>query len=227
MYNSESGQDKFVLNVLQYKKNGFFLEIGSNHPIQVNNTYILENEYNWNGIMVEYEPSFLPLYQQHRPNSIHVIQDATLVDYKTLFETNNVPLHVDYLQIDLEVGNGSTLTTLQKLDEELFDTYKFSTITFEHDIYYTNHNDTREESRKIFYKRGYVCVFSDINNGGNPYEDWYVHPELVNMDYILELQKLNKDKYCANNTNPIQIVIDSIRYQDIIYPDNSVCDVPF
>ena len=39
MYFSQACQDKFILNVLKEKKNGFFLEIGSNHPININNTY--------------------------------------------------------------------------------------------------------------------------------------------------------------------------------------------
>ena len=60
------------------------------------------------------------------------------IDYKNLFETNNVPLNIDYLQIDLEVTDGSTLTTLKKLDREIMDNYKFAIITFEHDIYHTN-----------------------------------------------------------------------------------------
>ena len=43
--NSQTGQDLFVLSVLNHKRNGTFLEIGSNHPITVNNTFLLENEY--------------------------------------------------------------------------------------------------------------------------------------------------------------------------------------
>jgi len=146
-YNAQAEQDKFVLHVLQHKQNGYFLEIGSNHPITINNTYLLEKKYNWKGIMVEYDSSFLPLYKEHRNNSIHVINDATMIDYKTLFYSNNMPLTIDYLQIDLEVNNGSTLKTLEKLNNEVFDTYKFSTVTFEHDIYHTNFNNTREKSR--------------------------------------------------------------------------------
>ena len=42
MYLGQAQQDKFVLNVLNEKKNGYFLEIGSNHPININNTYLLE-----------------------------------------------------------------------------------------------------------------------------------------------------------------------------------------
>lgn len=195
MYLGQAQQDKFVLNILNKKTNGYFLEIGSNHPIDINNTYLLETRYNWKGIMVECDSHWLPSYKQHRPNSIHVINDATEIDYKNVFETNNMPLSFDYLQIDLEVNNGSTLKTLQKLDNDIFDKYKFATVTFEHDIYRTDFANTRLESRKIFKKRGYICVFEDIQNHVYPYEDWYVHPDLVNMNYINNLIENNKNKY--------------------------------
>uniref|UniRef100_A0A6C0DYM0 Methyltransferase FkbM domain-containing protein n=1 Tax=viral metagenome TaxID=1070528 RepID=A0A6C0DYM0_9ZZZZ len=213
MFNGQAEQDKFVLNVLNNKKNGYFLEIGSNHPININNSYLLEIGYDWKGIMIEYDNNFLPLYKQFRPNSIHVINDARAVDYKKLFEQNNFPTSLDYLQIDLEAINGSTIQTLQKLDNEIFDTYKFATVTFEHDIYHTNFANTRLESRKIFKKRGYICVFEDINNRGvNPYEDWYVHPDLVNMDYVNKLIENNKSKFVNNH-----ITVKTINWQDIQY----------
>lgn len=212
MYLGQANQDKFVLNILKEKRNGCFLEIGSNHPININNTYLLETQYDWKGIMVEYESSYLPLYTQHRPNSIHLIHDATTIDYKNVFETHNMPLSFDYLQIDLEVNNGSTLETLQKLDNEIFDTYKFATVTFEHDIYNTNFNNTRLASRDIFKKRGYVCVFEDINNNGLPYEDWYVCPELVDMNYVNQLIENNKQNYVSN-----AITGKTINWQNIQY----------
>ena len=59
--------------------------------------------------MIEYEPKFLSLYKQHRPNSIHIINDATQINYKSLFEDNNMPKILDYLQIDLEADNGSNI----------------------------------------------------------------------------------------------------------------------
>jgi hypothetical protein len=37
----------------------------------------MEQNYEWKGIMVEYDSSFLPLYKIHRKNSIHIINDAT------------------------------------------------------------------------------------------------------------------------------------------------------
>lgn len=213
-YFGQAEQDKFVLNVLKYKKNGFFLEIGSNHPININNTYLLENNYDWKGIMIEYDNNFLPLYKIHRQNSIYVINDATKIDYKTVLERNNFPLNIDYLQIDLEANNGSTINTLKKLDDTIFDTYKFATITFEHDIYHTNYGNTRLVSRDILKKRGYICVFEDVHNiePKYVYEDWYVHPDLVDIDYINHLIEINKKNYVIN-----AITKKSINWQDIQY----------
>jgi hypothetical protein len=185
---------------MKQKQNGFFVEIGSNHPIDINNSYLLEKTYNWKGIMIEYESEYLPSYKQHRPNSIHVIQDATTIDYKNLFEANDVPVQMDYLQIDLEVDNGSTIQTLETLNNEVLDTYTFATVTFEHDIYRGDFYNTRMRSRQILEERGYVCVFKDIHNKEPRYvyEDWYVHPSLVDMDYVNALMSKNAVHYESN-----------------------------
>ena len=214
MYNGQAQQDKFVIHALQGKRDGYFLEIGSNDPIHINNTYLLESNYNWKGIMVEYEPRFLPLYKEHRPNSIHIINDASQIVYKDVLETMNAPHAMDYLQIDLEEENGSTLRTLQNLDRNIFDTYTFATVTFEHDIYHSNKHNTREISREIFARRGYTPVFQDINNGIEfPYEDWYVHPTLVNTAYIQALKSLNQKHYRQH-----PVTGSTINWRDIEYP---------
>lgn len=222
MFNGQIQQDKFVLNVLKNKKNGFFVEIGSYDPILINNSYILEKNYKWNGIMIEYSNEWLNDYKRIRPNSIHVINDAREIDYKNLFETNNVPLNIDYLQIDLEVTDGSTLTTLKKLDKEIMDKYKFAIITFEHDIYHTNYLNTRLVSRQIFENRGYLRVFSDVNNEGYyPFEDWYVHPDLVDNELVNNLIKKNENKYKSKfitmKSFQESVVHKSINWQDIEY----------
>lgn len=196
-FNGQARQDEFVVNMTNHKKNGFFLEIGSMDPVKINNSYILEKEYGWTGIMVEYDKKWLSHYKEKRPNSIHVMEDATKIDYKTLFEENNVPLNSDYLQIDLEVNDGGTLRTLNKLKKDVLGKYKFATITFEHDIYHTNFLNTRFESRKIFEDLGYLRIFSDVNSVGGscPFEDWYIHPELVDLEYVFYLLEKNVNNY--------------------------------
>lgn len=183
-YNGQILQDKFVTSILKNKKNGYFLEIGSNHPKLINNTFILETELNWTGIMIDYNIDWSSQYETIRPNSIYVINDATQIDYNKLLIENKSPKNIDYLQIDLEVSNRSTLTTLELLDNTILSEYKFATITFEHDIYDGDRFNTRLASREIFSKRGYLLVFPDVKNNSNPFEDWYVHPDLVDMEYV-------------------------------------------
>jgi len=191
---SQAGQDLFVKTALAGKRDGYFVEIGSNHYSFNNNSYYFEKNLNWKGIMVEYDNRFLSGYKINRPNSIHIINDATKVNYLQILNDNKFPKNMDYLQIDLDVDNRSTLTTLEMFDKTVFDEYKFATITFETDIYTGNFFDTREKSREIFKKRGYKLVYPDIDvkwlsRGkwvGGPFEDWWIHPDLVDESKLPE-----------------------------------------
>lgn len=217
VYHGQALQDKFVLNVLKKKRSGTFLELGANHPIDINNTYTLEKEFGWKGIMIEYDEKYLKDYKEHREGSVHLIADATKVDYKKLLEENDMPKTIDYLQIDLDAGNGSTMEALEMMDRDILDDYKFATITFEHDYYCAgDYKSTREKSRAIFEKRGYIRVFDDIHDREPEvvYEDWYVHPDLVDMDYVNKLSLNNSLKYIDNNLTGKSIDWRSICYED-------------
>jgi len=189
---SQALQDLFVIHIMKNKEGGTFVEIGSNHPIIGNNSCMLEKEYNWRGLMIEYDPSYEQLYKDLRPNSIYRIGDARFIDFRGILDTNAFPSNIDYLQIDLDADNKSTLDTLVLLDNTCFDKYKFATVTFEHDIYRGDYFNTRELSREIFKKRGYELVFPDVTlffeGRYCPFEDWYVHPDLVDMDYVNKIQ---------------------------------------
>lgn len=50
---SQLNQDIFVLQSLDFKKNGFFIEIGAADGVNLSNTYLLEKQFNWNGILCE------------------------------------------------------------------------------------------------------------------------------------------------------------------------------
>ena len=50
---SQFKQDLHVLESYNYKKNGYFIEIGASDGIRLSNTYLLETKYNWKGICVE------------------------------------------------------------------------------------------------------------------------------------------------------------------------------
>jgi len=189
--NGQAYQDLFAYKLTK-KNNCTFLEIGSNEPVYCNNTFLLENDFNWKGIMVEYNSMFYESYKTVRPNSIHIISDARAVKYREILDTNNFPVNMDYLQIDLDVNNKSTLDVLLLLNDTVFDKYKFATITFEHDIYTGNFFNTREISRQLFADRGYVLLFPDVSvffeGRYCEFEDWYVHPHLVDSKIIDKLR---------------------------------------
>lgn len=50
---SQIFQDLLVLYLLRQKKNGQFIEIGVGNGTDLSNTYLLEKNYNWNGILCE------------------------------------------------------------------------------------------------------------------------------------------------------------------------------
>ena len=50
---SQFNQDLLVLKLCDFKKNGYFVDVGANDGISGNNSYLLEKEYDWKGICIE------------------------------------------------------------------------------------------------------------------------------------------------------------------------------
>jgi hypothetical protein len=156
---------------------------------------LLETEYDWRGILVEYDSSYFKGYDEYRKKSHAILSDALEVDYFDKLQKLNFPTTIDYLQIDLEPSIGTTIKTLELLEETVFDTYTFATVTFEHDIYAGDYFNTRLRSREIFQKRGYILVCPDICHEGNPYEDWWIHPSCVSESKIKSIQVSESQDY--------------------------------
>lgn len=53
---SQLGQDEWVIKKLKGKKNGFFVDIAAYDGVELSNTYLLESQYDWNGICLECNP---------------------------------------------------------------------------------------------------------------------------------------------------------------------------
>lgn len=179
---SQAAQDIFVLIALNGKKNGKFLDIGASEPQIINNTYLLETNFNWRGILIEIDKKLASKCKKYRKSPV-ICEDATKINYEEIFKKLE---EVDYLSLDIDKGNLNVLNILP------LEKYKIKVITFEHDVY-GGDKKIQIESRKIFNKFGYERICEDVANGGKKYEDWYVHPDLVDVDYLKILRSKGQD----------------------------------
>lgn len=173
---SQCYQDMFVLSCLDGKIEGRYLEIGAGHPYISNNTMLLE-QFEWKGIGLDLKEHEIELYNNERKNLI-ANADATEIDYTELLREVDLDYPTfDYLQVDCDPPRVS-FNALKKIPH---DKYKFATLTFEHDKYTSEDGElVQVESREFLTDLGYVLVVDDISvDDMHPFEDWWVHPDLV------------------------------------------------
>jgi GR25 family glycosyltransferase involved in LPS biosynthesis len=178
--NGQALQDMFILSILNGKKNGTYLEIGAQEPIFQNNTAILEQNYDWKGVSVEIKQDLCNMFAEQRKNPI-LCKDALTIDYKKLLDENFDTTIIDYLQLDIEPSKN----TFECLLAIPFEKYKFAVITYEHDYYVDMTETYRTKSRNYLKLMGYELVVSNVSQNENtPFEDWWVHPDLVDAETI-------------------------------------------
>lgn len=226
MYISMSDKTKkveYVLNILKHKRDGFFLEIGSEnrHAARCLITDVLDKQYNWKGLVLHCD---MDLINENERKNTTFFPKYNGLNYnnKILFHENDVPLNCDYLNINT-TGYHNTPYILNKLNNEILDKYKFATIMFQTNVYNTNKTNARQLSRKILKDRGYIRVFSDImSNDKHPFDDWYVHPDLVDMDYVNKLIKNNEKNY----TNDVKLW-KTLANNETVDKGMKICDIDY
>lgn len=56
MFYSQIQQDRWVLEKLNFKRKGFFVDIGAYDGVQLSNSYTMEKDFAWSGVCVECNP---------------------------------------------------------------------------------------------------------------------------------------------------------------------------
>lgn len=183
---SQSVQDMFVLAATDGKSNGTYIEIGSAEPFKNNNTALLETKFNWRGASVDFDSTKVEQFKAERKNPVFCL-DATSIDYKNFIDNLNFgTTDIDYLQVDCDPPSVS-FDILKKMP---FDSYRFATITFEHDYYWEP--SVRDSARQFLTSKGYELIAGDIAyNDKHSYEDWWVHPQLIDSTIRDRLRSVN------------------------------------
>ena len=152
------------------------MEIGGAHPIIDSNTYLLESEFGWTGVSLEWSGDLSHLWSGNRKNPC-ICTDATLADYDAIIQQHIKSNHIDYLQLDIDPPQ-NTFKALLKIN---FFKFSFSVITYEHDLYNGGEFE-RIASRKILESFGYKLILSDVMHDDLSFEDWYINPKYINQD---------------------------------------------
>jgi FkbM family methyltransferase len=66
---SQLRQDLFILSETKYKRGGYFVEFGATDGINLSNTYLLETEFSWKGILAEPANAWKLKLHENRPNA--------------------------------------------------------------------------------------------------------------------------------------------------------------
>jgi hypothetical protein len=181
MIHEKTNEEQFIIDILKEKRNGYYVELGAAHYSKGNNTYLLEKDYDWNGVSFEIVDSMRADFNLNRKNPC--MGDALSFDYVKYFEENNFPKQIDFLQVDIDGGYdpagrpvGNSHWTLQGLIAVPLNKYRFSVITFEHDAnMYWRNTSIRDAQREILDSLGYSLVRRSI------FEDWWVDPNVVTL----------------------------------------------
>jgi hypothetical protein len=172
-------QDMFVLSVLNGKRNGTFIELGSGHPTFFNNTKLLEEEFGWKGISLDNSERMCSIFSRERSTNV-IFADAAETDYNVLFKQNVQEQTIDFLRINAE---GASIPALEKIP---FDKHMFNVIQFQHNACWWG-DGVKDQSRKILQDLGYVCLVANVAVSETlAYEDWWVHPQVAKANRVMK-----------------------------------------
>jgi SAM-dependent methyltransferase len=192
---SEAYQDMFVLTMLNGKKDGTYLEIGAGNSFYGNNTALLEKQFDWKGVALDIDENFVNAHKNERKNPCF-LKNATLVNYNAFLSGLDFPNEIDYLQLDCDPPS----VTYDILLSIPFETYKFAVITYEHDYYCDETKSFQEKSKKYLESYGYVRVANNISpDEFRSYEDWWIHPDLIDNVVLEKMMYINDDTKKAEN----------------------------
>lgn len=198
---SQFGQDTHVLHTIyKSKRNGFFVEIGAYDGITDSNTYLLEKDYGWKGIIVECNPIWTETIPKKRncvffPYAAWNKDNETLSFYNTghglsgLVETTLHPHSKDWAPIlrvftktltsMLDNANAPPFIDYISIDTEgseyeILKAHDFTKYTFGYIcVEHNHHTENRARIRELLEANGYSF------HRENRVDDEYIHRTIL------------------------------------------------
>jgi FkbM family methyltransferase len=201
---SQLSQDLFVLSRLNFKRSGFFVEVGASDGITLSNTWMLEQLFGWRGVLVEpakvwhesiksnrtsiidkrcvWETSGLQLsFSQAREAELSTLSAFKDSDNHRVARADSEEYFVETVSLeDLLVTHGAPESidylSLDTEGSEFTILKSFDFDRFSIKVITVEHNFTNQRSaiNELLASNGYRQVLSEISE----WDDWYVHSSL-------------------------------------------------
>jgi FkbM family methyltransferase len=200
---SQIVQDLFVLSELNFKKNGFFVEFGATNGLTGSNTFLLEKNFDWNGILAEPAKQWHAELSKNRHvfiekdcvwrasnetlifneiGGLSTIDNFSNSDHHSLARTKGHKYKVNTISlIDLldKYGAPRVIDYLSIDTEgsefEILSTFNFKKYKFKVITCEHNFTSNREKIFNLLTDKGYVRKYSDVSK----FDDWFVLEEMI------------------------------------------------
>jgi FkbM family methyltransferase len=202
---AQGRQDLFVLQQLDFKSNGYFVEFGATNGLDISNTYLLESEFGWKGILAEPAKCWhADLLRNRRAQielncvwkdtgSILTFNEVDNSDLSTISAYNEADFWREARRsgrtYDVETISLNDLLTKYEAPRqidylsidtegsefEILSAFNFEKYAFS--VITCEHNFTpaREKIYSLLTKHGYIRKFENLSK----YDDWYIKSEMT------------------------------------------------
>lgn len=205
---SDRGQDKWIVETFQLKKNnykGFFLEIGGGDGFSNSNTFILEKNFNWKGIIVEPDTDQFKKLKSHRSKmtlsnklifnkskTVNFIKDGELSKITSKISSKNKIIKIKTITLKklLKIKKAPKNIDFFSLDvegsedkvltKEVLNSYNFMTLTIERPSF---------KLHKLLIKNNYKFIKNSI------YDSFYINKKHIFYAQIIKSKKKMKNFY--------------------------------
>ncbi len=197
---SQMYQDLFVLAECDFRRNGFFVEFGATNGLDLSNTYLMEKNFGWEGILEEPAKIWLAELNKNRTakidtRSVWSTSDSTLQfeecvtpELSTIKEFRDSDAHkntrknyktytVNSVSLNdlLEQHKAPKLIDYLSIDTEgsefdILNAFDFSAHKFKVITCEHNFTDSRVKIYDLLTSKGYIRKFEKLSL----WDDWYV-----------------------------------------------------
>lgn len=202
---SEYRQDLFVLQQLNFKRKGYFVEFGATNGVDGSNSHLLETQFGWNGILAEPATHWHDALRKNRSckietccvwresNQLLEFSEPEWPELSTLRPYQSRDLHANHRArgktyrvqtvslLDLLVKNSAPgVIDYLSIDTEgseydILEAFDFARYQFRVITCEHNFSKQRDAILALLHSHGYQRKYEAISG----VDDWYVNPRLV------------------------------------------------